>query len=612
METTRSARRPSFTKRSWSAITCTLALLAAALVCAPAAVAASTSANLIVDGDLDAGSCTTDWTAATTLPGWSIESGSPDVICSSAGGFAYPSGVTPDTAFYAPGDQGDGTVEQTVDVASAATAIDSGSITYNLSALLGGWTTYTGYVQISLEFLGSSGGQLGATAYLPTVSEAQRGGATEFLSRALTGTVPASTRSILVQMSFVDSSSEAGYAEHLSLTLDTAVTPPVLSPPASSVPSYDHIFMIMMENTDYNEVVNDPADTPFLHTLMSEGATMANYHGVYHPSDENYLAIAGGATYTTGATYWPNIKDPNKNIGDELTSAGKSWKAYEQGMGTPCNTTTQYDSYYEPDDAPFINYTDVANDAAYCQAHLFDTSRLSTDLQNASTTPDFSWIAADDYNDGEASGNGSATSLRVQDAWLKQTVSPILASPAWTSQKSLLVVTWDEDESEPDNHVATIVLGSQNTVPAGTVSSSRYDHYSTGRTVELALGIAPITANDRYATPLNDAFTGSSGGGSGSASSITPAVGTVAAGQPLNVAYRTTSADASNTNWIGLYPLGVTPGSQASITWQYAAGTGGSVSFAASSLPAAGTYDLWYLYNDGYTSLTGPVEVIIE
>src|SRR5262249_12765532 len=149
------------------------------------------------------------------------------------------------------------------------------------------------------------------------------------------------------------------------------------------------------------------------------------------------------------------------NLGDKLESAGKSWKAYEQGMGTPCNTTTQYDSYYEPDDAPFINYTDVSGNSARCQAHLFDTSQLTTDLASASTTPAFSWLAADDYYDGEASGNGSATSLKVQDGWLKQTLDPVLHSPAWTSQRSLLIVTWDEDTNDPDNHVAAIVVGSQ-------------------------------------------------------------------------------------------------------------------------------------------------------
>jgi hypothetical protein len=587
----------------------TLALLAAALVCAPTALAATTSGNLIRNGDATVGRCTADWTAATTLPGWTVDSGSPDLICSSAAKFGYPAGASADAAFYAPGNQGDGSVEQTVSVASAASAIDGGAVDYDLSAWLGGWTTDAGYAELSLSFLSSAGAPLGSAA-LPTVTESDRGGATEFLARSATGVVPAGTRTIKVSLAFVDSASEAGYAEHLSLTLNTQVASPTLAPPASSVPGYSHVFTIMMENTDYDEVLDNPADTPYLHTLMSEGATMANYHAVYHPSDENYMAIAGGEAYASGATYYPNVKDPNANIGDELVAAGKTWKAYEQGMGTPCNTSTKYDSYYEPDDAPFINFTDVSGNNAYCQAHLFDTSRLTTDLASASTTPNFSWVAADDYYDGESSGNGSATSLQVQDGWLKQTVAPILASPAWSTQKSLLIVTWDEDENEPGNHVATIVLGSQGSVPAGTVGNARYDHYSTGRTIEQALGIAPLTGNDAYATPLNEAFTGVDA--APAPNTVVPGSTTVAAGAPLTVTYQTTTNTANAENWVGLYPVGVVPGSQTSRAWEWAAGGSGTATFAAGSLPAAGTYALWYLYDNGYSVLAGPVDVTIR
>ncbi|MBC3840203.1 hypothetical protein GXW82_08380 [Streptacidiphilus sp. 4-A2] len=110
------------------------------------------------------------------------------------------------------------------------------------------------------------------------------------------------------------------------------------------------------------------------------------------------------------------MKDPGTNLGDELEASGKTWKAYEQGMGTPCNTTTQYDSYYEPDDAPFINYTDVSGNAARCAAHLFDTSQLTTDLKSAATTPNFSWIAADDYYDGESSATAARPASRPRTA----------------------------------------------------------------------------------------------------------------------------------------------------------------------------------------------------
>ncbi|GAB2714831.1 alkaline phosphatase family protein [Kitasatospora kifunensis] len=598
-------------RRLWRALGGVFALLGALLVVTVApASAATSSGNLIVNGDAEAGYCTTDWTAATTMPGWTVLSGSPDVICYSAGSFGHPSSPAPGTAFFAPGNQGDGAMTQSVDVSGAAGAIDGGSVSYNLSGWLGGWTTYAGYAQVSLQFHDGSGRQLGSTAELPTVSAADRGNATSFLARSSTGAVPAGTRSIQVEVQFLQSSGESGYLDNLSLTLNTPVPAATLAPPVSKVPGYDHVFTVMMENTDYAEVMGDPADTPFIHSLMAQGASMTNYHAVYHPSDENYLAVAGGDTYTTGATYFPNINDPKTNLGDTIEAAGKTWKAYEQGMGTPCNTSTQYDAKYEPDDAPFFNYTDVSGNASRCAAHLVDTSQLTADLRSAATTPNFSWLAADDYYDGEASGNGNATSLQTQDGWLKQTLTPILSSPAWTTQKSLLILTWDEDSSQPDNQVAAIVDGSQGTVPAGTTSASRYDHYSTARTIEAALGLPGITANDTYATPLNDAFVPSSA--PAPTSTLTTATPTVANGSSVTVQYTTPASSVSSTNWIGIYPVGVTPGQQSSLTWQYAPNGSGSLTFATSSLPGPGSYALWYLANDGYTPLAGPLALTVN
>lgn len=588
-------------RRIWPVLGGVAAVVAAMLVVPPVA-AAATSGNLIVNGDAEAGYCTNDWHAATTMPGWTITANSPDVMCYTSGTFTHPASPAPGSAFFAPGDQGDATMTQTADVSSAASAIDGGGVSATLSGWLGGWTSYAGYVQVSITFLNSSGGTLGSAVDLPTVTASDRGDTTGFLARSTTATVPSGTRAIRTQVQFLSSSGESGYADNLSLTLSTPVTAPVLASPPSSVPRYDHVFMIMMENTDYSAVAADTTGMPFFHSLMAQGTSMADYHAVYHPSDENYLAIAGGDTYTTGATYWPNINDPGKNLGDELEANGQSWKVYEQGMGVPCNdsSSTQhtYDSYYDPDDAPFINYTDVSGNAARCQAHLVDTSQLGTDLQSASTTPAFSWIAADDYYDGESAGNGNAASRAVQDGWLKQTIQPIMASPAWTTQRSLLIVTWDEDSSEADNQVATVAVDSAGLVHAGNSSNSRYDHYSTARTIEDALGIGPITANDRYATPFNDAFTGTG-------SVLRPTI----SGANLSVRYQTPTASA--TNWIGVYHAGDLPGSVGSITWQYAPNTSGTLTFATSSLGGAGNYSLFLCANDGYGILAGAVPVTV-
>jgi len=572
------------------------------LLCASAY--AASSGNLIVGADAEAGKCTGDWNAVTTVPGWTVAQGSPSVVCYSIASFATPSTPARGNAFIADGPYGDSVLMQLVDVSSAGTAIDSGSTTFTLSGWLGGWGVYAGQASVTLSFLDGAGHQIGSNAQIGPVTASDRGYKNAFLSRSVTNKVPASTRSISVLLQFTDTSNSynVGYADNLSLTLSTPVAVPTLAPPSSQVPGFDHVFMIMMENTDYSAVIGDTTDAPFINGLAAGGTLLTNASGTYHPSDENYLAIAGGDNYVSGAIYYPNIHVAAPHLGDRVEAIGKTWKGYEQGMGTPCNLSNNNDSYYAPDDLPFINFTDISNNTARCQAHLVDLSQFAIDLQSSSTTPNFVWLSADDYYDGEASGNGSSTSLQVQDGWLKQTLQPLFNSPAWKTQHSLLILTWDESETRGTNHIATILVDSQGLVNKGYRSNTGYNHYSVGRTIEDALGLAPLTPNDQYAEPINDAFLPA-------ASPATPTLSTtptsISSGGTITFNYSTPGVDLSAKNWIGLYPAGVTPGSQSSITWQYAANLSGSASFSTSGM-AAGNYAAWYCYNDGYTVLAGP------
>lgn len=568
-------------------------------------VFAANSGNLIVDGDGESGTCTTDWSAVNTVPGWTVTQGSPSIVCYSIGSFNAPTGGSGGNAFIADGPYGDSALRQNINVSSAATTIDGGAVTYNLSGWLGGYTVYNGEAVVTAVFLDANGNPLGTPAQLAGVTASTRNLESGFVAQSATGNVPEGTRTISVLLQFTNTSASynIGYADNLSLTLSTPVTAATLQAPASSVPAFDHVFIVMMENTDYSEVIGDTTDAPFINSLASQGTLLDNYSGVYHPSDENYLAIAGGNTFVQGAIYYPNIKVTAQNIADELEAQGKTWKAYEQGMGTPCNTSNNNDSYYEPDDAPFVNFTDVLSNPTRCAAHLFDTTQLTTDLKSASTTPNFAWIAADDYYDGEASGDGTPKSLQVQNGWLQQTLQPILNSPAWTQQRSLIVLTWDESASETGNHLATILVGSPETVQAGFVSNANYNHYSTGTTVEHALGIAPLTHNDQYAQPINDAFVATTTITKPSLASSMP---NVAAGTYVHFDYATPSSKLNSENWIGIYAAGSSPGNGSSTTWQTAPNGSGTVTFDTSSL-SPGTYSVWYCYDNGYTVLAGPI-----
>jgi hypothetical protein len=586
---------------------CVLVLSAVSLLLDATSSFAATSGNLLVGADAEAGKCTADWNAVTTAPGWSVVQGSPAVVCYSIGKFSTPSG-SGGNAFIADGPYGDSALVQDVDVSTATSAIDGGSVSYTLSGWLGGWGVYAGRAVVSMSFLDAHGTQLGS-AQLPTVTAADRGYKNAFLARTLSGSVPTRTRSIEVLLQFVDTSGSynVGYADNLSLTLSTALATPALVPPASHVPAFDHVFLVMMENTDYSAVVGETTDAPFINGLAANGTLLTNASGTYHPSDENYLAIAGGDNFVQGAIYYPNIHVSAANLGDRIEAIGKTWKGYEQGMGTPCNLKNNNDSYYAPDDLPFINFTDISNDTSRCQAHLLDLSQFALDLQSTASTPSFVWLSADDYYDGEASGNGSPTSLQVQDNWLKQTLQPLFASPAWTGQRSLLILTWDESQTRGTNHIATILVDSQGLVNHGYQSTADYNHYSVGRTIELALGLTPLTPNDQYAEPINDAFTASPPPASATLQTSTT---TVKSGSPVVFTYSTPSGTLSAKNWIGLYPLGSAPGAQASASWQYTPNLSGTASFATSGL-ASGNYTAWYCYDDGYRVLAGPVNFSI-
>lgn len=58
----------------------------------------------------------------------------------------------------------------------------------------------------------------------------------------------------------------------------------------------DHVFVIMMENTGYNQIINNP-NAPFINQLAQSANLASNYFGVGHPSLTNYLEVVGGSNF---------------------------------------------------------------------------------------------------------------------------------------------------------------------------------------------------------------------------------------------------------------------------------------------------------------------------
>jgi hypothetical protein len=69
-------------------------------------------------------------------------------------------------------------------------------------------------------------------------------------------------------------------------------------PVPDGVPRLDHVFLIMLENHGFQQVVNNPT-MPYINSLVANHKVnlATNYFAVGHPSLTNYLEIAGGSNF---------------------------------------------------------------------------------------------------------------------------------------------------------------------------------------------------------------------------------------------------------------------------------------------------------------------------
>jgi YVTN family beta-propeller protein len=475
--------------------------------------AASGGSNLLVNPKATAGAVSAQGWDAVTIPGWQVSAGLPTVVRSGTAGFPSGAGTWPASRgrIFAGGAGGTARLVQSLSMRLPSGQPPSRNTPYRLSAWLGG--TASSWAEVTVRFLSATNRVLASR----TIGPVGRTRRAEFAPRAGSGILPAGTTAAQVTVELATSLTDAngpnapqtGYnravAADLSLTVSAPVRPPApLTPPQAQVPPYQHVFLFYFENEDYNQIIGNSKQAPYMNSLLRQGSMLSQFYAEEHPSDGNYLAVAGGSTFGIP------LDDPEEenplytisapNIGDLVDSANESWKAYLQSANGPCDDTVH--GYYWNDDQPMMYFADVRDRPAYCAAHVVPLESLQSDLASAATTPNFAWVSPDDCSDMEACGIGAG------DAFLAQELGEIMASPAWRTQRSLAIITFDEDAQDyqhPAQRVPTIILGSAG-VKQGYVSGVRYTHYSLLRTIEAALGLGTLTANDYYAPAVNDVF----------------------------------------------------------------------------------------------------------
>ncbi len=283
----------------------------------------------------------------------------------------------------------------------------------------------------------------------------------------------------------------------------------------SDLKNFQHVFVIMMENTAYKGLIGNP-NAPWINLAASTNGLATDYHGVSHPSQPNYIAATAGGLF--GVVNDNDVTIDVPNIVDQLESNGKSWKAYMQSLSL-CATKLDHacgNQLYERKHNSFVSFADVQNSPAR-MANIVDLSQLNTDLA-AGTVPDYVWISPDQCNDMHGRGgpvSDSCSFSHVQDlistgdAFLSSTVRAITSSSAWTGN-SAIFITWDEtdfpfvdvsgccDAVPGGGHVVTLVISHSD--HAARTSNVSYNHYSMLRTIQDGwhlgcLGFTCDTAN---------------------------------------------------------------------------------------------------------------------
>ena len=83
------------------------------------------------------------------------------------------------------------------------------------------------------------------------------------------------------------------------------------------VPHLDHVFVIMMENHGYSQILNNP-NAPFTNQYAKSANAATNYFAIAHPSLTNYLEVVGGSNFGVQTDNYPDWH--NKNCATNLAS----------------------------------------------------------------------------------------------------------------------------------------------------------------------------------------------------------------------------------------------------------------------------------------------------
>lgn len=265
--------------------------------------------------------------------------------------------------------------------------------------------------------------------------------------------------------------------------------------------------VVTEENQGYQATLGNCGADPYFCSLASAYTSATSWFAVAHPSLPNYLAFDSGSTQGCGSDTCTGPYGAT-DLGGQLNAAGLPWVAYMESMPSRCYTGTSY-GYYAKKHNPFIFFSDVLSSASCGQVEqpYAGASNLVANL-DSSKAPAFVWISPNELDDMHSG------SVQQGDQWLQANIAPVLSSSWFTNFNSTLIITMDENDSQPAGGCCGGAAGGQ--VPMVVISHQALghgsigitgDHYGLLRTIEETYGFRLLgAASDSRSGDLSSYF----------------------------------------------------------------------------------------------------------
>jgi hypothetical protein len=256
-----------------------------------------------------------------------------------------------------------------------------------------------------------------------------------------------------------------------------------IRPAAATVPTFDHIVLVMFENKD-NSSISGSSSAPYFNSLAAQGAKFTSSFAITHPSQPNYVALFSGATQGVTSDACPANLGAKANLGRQVIDAGRTFKGYSESMPSDAYTGCASGNYQRKHNS-WVDFSNVpaASNVRY--------TAFPTDF---STLPTVSFVTPNMCSDMHDCSIGTG------DTWLRGHLD---SYAQWAkTHNSLLIVTFDEDSGTSVNQIFTTFVGEH--VKIGSYGES-INHYTVLRTIEASYGLPGIN-NAASKSPIVDVW----------------------------------------------------------------------------------------------------------